>query len=262
MNISEHFSNPRAVIGGNMPPIPIDVDAPTLIDRARSFYAILSAFLKETPVVQSHAEAKLAANYIEQSRATLGELEDARKARVTPLNDEVKAINDEYRGPREALQALMDEIKRRATAFAQVEEARRAAIAEAARIEREEAEQRARDAEAVEADAKASADVGELGVNVAAAITQADKAFATFQRADRTAARAEREIPVRIAGGMGRAVSMRKHETLILNDACAAINAMGLSEGIKDAILSAARAYRKLHGSLPAGVSAEQERKF
>lgn len=265
MNIHTAFAdaraiNPRAVIGDNLPPP--NPDAPTLIDRARAFYLILSGFLKETPVVQSHDEARRAANYIEQSRATLGELEDARKARVNPLNEEVKAINDEYRAPRESLQALMDEVKRRATAFAQAEEDRRAAAAiDAARVAAQAA-QAAHAAEAIEANAKASADVGECGVNIAAVITQADRAFAAFKRADRTAARAAREVPVRLAGGMGRAVSMRARETLHLADASAAILAIGTTEKIAEAILSSARDYRRLHGVLPAGVTASSERQF
>jgi hypothetical protein len=255
-------ANPRAIIGGNNPPVPINLDAPSLIDRARSFYTILSAFLKNTPVIQSHNDAKQAANYVEQARATIGEIEDTRKRRVTPLNDEVKAINEEYRTPRETLQSLMDEVKRRLTAFAVAEEAERQRAAEAARIAAAEAERIAREAEAVEVEAKACADVGEIGVNVAAAITQADKAFDTFKRADRTAARAERAVPVRLSGGMGRAVSMRRTETLVLDDAVAAITAIGPTEKVRDAILSSARDYRKLHGKLPAGVSAEIERQF
>lgn len=262
IHVALEQANPRAIIGGNHPPAPINFDAPSLIDRARSFYTILSAFLKNTPVIQLHDDAKQAANYVEQARATIGEMEDARKRRVTPLNDEVKAINEEYRTPRETIQSLMDEVKRRLTAFAVAEEAERQRVADAARIEAEEAERIARKAEAVEADAKASADVGEVGVNVASAITQADQAFASFKRADRTATRAERTIPVRLAGGMGRAVSMRKTETLVLDDAVQAITAIGLTEKIRDAILSSARDFRKLHGNLPAGVSAEIERQF
>jgi len=254
--------NPRAIIGGNNPPMPINPDAPSLIDRARSFYTILSTFLKSTPVIQTHDDAKQAANFIEQARATIGEIEDTRKSRVGPLNDEVKAINEEYRTPRETIQSLMDEVKRRLKTFADAAEAERRRAAEEARIAAEEAERIAREAEAIEADAKASADVGVCDVNVASAITQADRAFSTFVRAERTATRAENSIPVRLAGGMGRAVSMRSRETLVLDDPCAAITSIGLTEKVKDAILSSARDYRKLHGSLPVGVSAVTERQF
>jgi hypothetical protein len=52
--------NPRAVIGNNNPP--------NTIDTARGVYAALAAFLKETPVITSHDEAKQAANFIEHRR--------------------------------------------------------------------------------------------------------------------------------------------------------------------------------------------------
>jgi hypothetical protein len=249
--------NPRAVIGSNQPP-----GSPGCIDTARGVYANLAAFLKDTPVIQTPDEAKRGANLIEQARATLGEMDDERKGLVAPLNDEVKAINAQYRKPRESVEAIVDEIRHRLTVFAQAEEGKRLAIAEATRLAAVEAERIAREAERIEADAKACADVGECDVNVAAAIVNADRAFDTFKRTGREAARAERETTVRLNGGFGRAVSMRSKETLVLDDAHAAIAAMGLSDGIKDAILSSARAYRKLNGRLPAGVSAERERQF
>jgi hypothetical protein len=55
---------------------------------------------------------------------------------------------------------------------------------------------------------------------------------------------------------------MRKSETLTVDDAVAAITAMGCTESITAAILSSARAHRKLTGHLPAGVSADTTRKF
>lgn len=246
--------NPRAVVGGNNPP--------TLFDRAREFYRTLAAFLKETPVIQSHEEAKSAASFIERARATLGEIEDDRKLKVRPLNDQVDTLNEQYRAPRESIKSIMDEIKRRLTAFATAEEARREREAEEKRQAAAEAERVAREAEAIEREAKEDADLGVVGVSVASAIAQADQAFGEFKRADRDAARAARMTTVRLAGGMSRAVSMRKSETLVLDDVVAAINAMGVTDTIKDAVLSSARAYRKLNGSLPAGVTAVTERTF
>ncbi len=246
--------NSRAVIGGNGPP--------GCIDTARGVYANLAAFLRETPIIQTPDDAKRGANLIEQARATLGEMDDERKAFVKPLNDEVKNINDQYRKPRESVEAIVDELKHRLTIFANAEEAKRIAEAEARRLAAEEAERIAREAERIEADAKASADVGECDVNVAAAIVNADQKFDAFKRTDREASRAEKQIPVRLNGGFGRALSMRSKETLTVSDAHAAIAAMGITEAIAEAILTSARAYRKLHGSLPAGVSAVTERQF
>jgi hypothetical protein len=265
-------SNPREAIGGNNPPEPIEEEAATdedettralvSIESARDCYRLLAAFLADTPVIENPGDAKKAANFVEQARRTIGTMEDERKLLVGPLNEEVKEINDRYRTPRDCIEKILDELKRRLTAFAAAEEAKRQREAEAAREAAEEAERAAREAEAIESDAKAMADVGVCDVNVAAAIAQADRAFDGFKRADRAAVRAEASIPVRLNGGYGRAVSMRKTETLILDDACAAIAAIGLTDTIRDAILSAARAYRKLNGSLPAGVSAVTERQF
>lgn len=253
-------NNPRAVIGGNNPPVSLDPATP--IGTARGVYVNLMRFLKETPVIASANEAKTGANLIEQARATLGEMEDTRKALVKPFNEEVSAINEQYRLPRESIKSVMDEIKHRLTIFAAAEEAKRLHEAEEKRLAAEEAARQVREAERIEMAAFAEADAGVCDINVATAITQADRAFEIFKRADRAAARAEKAIPVRLAGGFGRAVSMRRSETLILDDATAALAAIGLTEAITEAILTAARAYRKLNGKLPAGVSAVTERAF
>lgn len=246
--------NPRAIIGNNQPP--------TCVATARGVYATLAEFLKETPVIQTAKDAKIGANLVEQARATLGEMEDERKGLVKPYNDEVDIINDRYRLPRDSIKAIVDELKRRLTTFAAEEEAKRQREAQEARQLAEEAERLAREAEECEREAKEDADNGVAGISVATWITKADHAFATFKRADRTAARAEKSVTVRLNGGFGRAVTMRKSETLILDDATAAITAIGLTDKIRDAVLSSARDYRKLHGTLPAGVSAVTERQF
>jgi hypothetical protein len=269
MRMSEIYAdvadiNPRAVMGGNGPPAVIENIPQTsaAIDTARAVYRSLSVYLQNTPVIESHDEAKGAANLIEQGRRTIDEIETERKSITGILNKQVKDINDTYRGPREFVIKVVDEIKRRLTAFASAEEARREAEAAEARAKAEEAERIAREAERVEQEAKQLADVGECDVDVASAIVDADKAFAKYKKAERIAARTEDQIQVRLAGGFGRAVSMRKSETLIVEDAHKAIASMGLTDGIRDAILSSARAYRKLNGCLPAGVTAETERKF
>ena len=60
---------------------------------------------------------------------------------------------------------------------------------------------------------------------------------------------------------------MRKTEELSLDDATAAVAEIvavsgSVPEKLAEAILSAARAYRRLHKKLPAGVSAATDRKF
>jgi len=47
---------------------------------------------------------------------------------------------------------------------------------------------------------------------------------------------------------------------LHVTDAHAALTELGITEAIRTAILSSARAYRKINGRLPAGVVAEKVR--
>ena len=120
----------------------------------------------------------------------------------------------------------------------------------------------AREAEAREKEAIEGAAVGEV-TDVGGFIVEADAAFNQFQKADRAVAIAERDVPVRISSMMGgRALSMRTTEILLLDDPIKAIRAIGITEKIRDAILSSARDYRKLKGELPKGVSATHERKI
>jgi hypothetical protein len=239
---------------------------PSLIDLARENYRSLSAWLSDHPVIASHDEAKEAGKWIESVGMSLDELDAERRLKVDPLNAEVKAINESYRPVREAFEnkdkrGLLDEIKRRLTAFSRVEEQRKAEEAERLRLEAEAAKKAAIDAEWAEEDAKAEADLGICDVDVGSAIESADAAFKNFVVADRQAARAERAIPTRIASAYGgRALSMRNKETLILDDAAAALAAIGVTEKIREAILSGARDYRKLNGALPVGVRSEKER--
>lgn len=266
------LDNPRAVIGGNFPPdtdviespptVPVFTTPFTSIVLAREAYPLLSAFLKETPVIEQDADAKRAANLIEQARRTLGSMEDERKALVAPFNEQVDAINEPYRLPRESIKKIMDEIKSRLKQFADAEEEKRLETAAKARLAAEEAARAARDAEALELNAKAEAAEGVLDVNVAAAIVNADKSFATFQKTSRAADRAERDVKLRLSGGFGRAVSMRQTKTLVIRNPMAAFAEIGLTAGVMEAMLTAARAFRKLNGRLPEGIEAITDRKF
>lgn len=243
-----------------------DNQPPSLIELAREAYRNLAAWLKEHPVISSHEEAKDAGKWLESVGMSLDELNAERRSKVDPLNAEVDTINASYRPVREAFtnkekRGLLDELKRRLTAFAAAEEKRKAEEAERLRQEAEAAKQAAIEAEWAEEDAKAEADLGVCDVDVGARIEEADAAFKDFQTAARQAARAERAVPTRIASSYGgHALTMRSKETLILEDAIAAIQAIGVTDKIRDAILSAARDYRKLNRCLPDGVRSEKER--
>ncbi len=231
---------------------------PTHVDTAADTANQLGAFLTTNPKID-HTTAPAAAKLIDTTRRVLADLDDERRAKVDPLNAQVRDINDEYRPIRESVETLLTTVRSRLTKFTNDEERRRAAEAAEQRRIAEEAAAKARAAEEAERQAEIDSEFGST-VDIAHVTVEADQAFSDFKRADRQAARAERDVPVRLGTGMGRAVSMRTKETLHVDDWNAAISAVGMTDDIRDAILSAARAYRRLNKALPAGVRAETER--
>ncbi len=264
----------RLGIGGNNPPGPIE--------DAKSAISDLSKFLAAVPVIETEDQARQGKLHVDRTRATLGQLEDARDATVRPLNEKVKEINADFKAASLPLSRVLDELRGRLTAYARAEEIKREAAAEAARqaaFEAQEVRERveldaegglavhqARDAavEHVEGDAAQDGGGGRGEVaDVGAAIVEADQAFSDFERRTREAERAERETNVKIGGGFsGRSLSMRTSETLVLESYGLALKAIGPNTKIESAILSAAMDYRKLKGVLPPGVKSVTERKI
>ena len=233
---------------------------PTVIESAKEAMAELAKFAEDNPVIQTFDEAKLYAGWIERTRVALQAMEDERKPIVDPLNAQLEAINKPYRLVRQPLEKLYDLVKARLTKYNNAVEAARLKEAQRLREEAEARERAARQAEADEQDAIACADVGECA-DVGGAIAQADGAFKDFQKADRAAATAERNVPVRIASVMGgKALSMRTTEVFIVEDACAAITAMGLSEAARQQLIKDAKRFREATGELPDGVKSTYER--
>ncbi|HEX5424874.1 MAG TPA: hypothetical protein VFW94_15105 [Candidatus Acidoferrales bacterium] len=250
----------RLGIGGNRPPGPLDYGLTAIED--------LSRFLADNPVIETDEQARQAKTYVDRMRSTLGDIEAERIKLTKPLNDELASINERFKSHHNTdakkpgiFDKVFNELKKRIADFARKQEAEKARIAEEARRKALEAERIAREAEAKEREAIDNAKAGELGVDVTQVVVEADSRFADYQKAQREADRAEREVTERIGGGFsGRALSLRTKETLVLDSYNDAIKAIGPNEKIETAILSAARDYRKLHGKLPAGVRAETER--
>lgn len=238
------------MIGDNKPPSPIEM--------ASEIRAAVVVFLQDMPVVSTDDEARQTKLIIDRAKASLDEMEDARKREVRPLNDRVSTINETYKTAARSLTALLDQLKSRLAAYIRAEQERRGREAEAARQAALEAERVAREAEQREHEAIDNAAVGEY-TDVGGAIEQADKAFNNFAKADRAAMRAERDMHVKIGGGFRRAASFRTVETLVLVDPFAAIKVIGTTAKIREAIISSARDFRKLNGTLPAGVRATHE---
>lgn len=252
-----------ALIGHNNPP------EPTPIERAQDAMGELAAFLNETPVIADGPQLVEAKRLVEHARGAMAELEAERDQMVRPLNEQVAGINAKYKAIHNTdgkkpgtFDKVLLELKARLTAYAREEEARRELAAEQARLAAEAAEAAAREAEHIEQQAKADASSGVLDAGVVEAIANADQKFSEFEQASRFAARAEKDATFRIGDGVGKAMSMRTEKTLVLEHYGRAIKCIGPNDKIRDAILSAARDYRKLRGKLPDGVTETSERKF
>jgi hypothetical protein len=230
------------------------------IEAAKDAADQLGEFLRETPVIENFDQCKQGDAWIERVRIALASLEDERKPKADPLYAQWKAINEPYRLISQPLEKLYDVLKKRVSTFKNEIERQRAAEANRLRREAEERERIAREAERKEQDAIACADVGEC-TDVGGAIEEADEAFRDFSKAERQAATAERNVPVRVASIVGgKSLSMRTRRVLQIDDACAAIKAMGVTEKIAIAIRQSAAAFEDAYGELPAGITETFER--
>lgn len=250
----------NAALKSNNPPGPIDY--------AQSVVDDINVFLTDHPTIQSEEDAREAKPHLDRAKAAFEDIERERDGLVRPLNEKVANINTKYKSVHNtdqkkpgAFDKIIIELKARVGAFLIREEEKRRIAAEEARKIQEEAERLAREAEAKELEALENAKLGEV-VDVAAVTQQADQAFEEFERQSRFAARAEKDTRVRVGGGFDKAASLRSVETLHLESYGKALKAIGPHPKIEEAILSAAREYRKAHGMLPDGVTATTDRRL
>lgn len=251
--------NALAEIGHNKPP--------SVIDFAQETAGVISGWMAECPVIANEDDAREAKKLLDRAKGAAAEVEAERDLLVRPLNDEIDGINAQYKAVHNKdskkpglLDRVVSELKVRLGEFMAAEEAKRTAEVEAKRKAAEETERLAREAERAEQEAIANARAGELGVDVTQVVVEADMKFADHKKATRDLARAERDAHVKIGGGWGNAASLKTKETLVLVNYGQAITAIGPHDKIREAILSAAREYRKEKGYLPAGVIAETTR--
>lgn len=238
--------------GHNNPPGPIDA--------AKEAMAELSTFTENNPVIENFDGAKQYAAYIERTRVALNAMEDERKALAEPLNEQLELINTPRRLVRQPLEKLYNYAKALLSKYNNAVEAARLKEAQRLREEAEAQEAAARQAEADEQAAILDAEQGEC-TDVGGAIARADEQFKGFQKADRAAATAERNVPVRIASVMGgKSLSMRTTEVFTVEDACAAITIMGCSDDLRKQIIKDAKRFREATGELPDGVKSEYQR--
>jgi len=251
------IENRRAVIGDNKAP-------PDVIENARSVYKVVSEFLANNPAIIDEDTARKANEVRDQGVAMVKALTAADVAETKPMYDAWKKAKERWKAPVDALTKVMGELSSRLRDFMVAEEEKRKAIAEEARKKAAELERIAREAEEAEHAAILAAKEGEF-TDAGAAMAKADIAFDQFKDAKAEAKVATREEDVRLRSRFSnRATTLRTVETLHVDDPVAALNAMWPDDGLRDAFLTAARAWRKAHGgeTLPAGIRRTTEQKL
>lgn len=250
---------PAPPIGDNNPPSPIDF--------ARDTIAELGHWMADHPVVQTDEDARAAKLLIDRAKTALEAVETDRDGKVRPLNAEVNRINAEYKAMHNidakkpgTFDKVFAELKRRVETFLLAEEYKRQQAARQAAEAARKAEDAAREAEARERDAIENARAGEIGVNIAIAVEDAETAFKAFEQAERVAEIAHVDTRFKIGGGFQKPIGLRTKRVLSLIDLDAAIKDIGLTEGIREAVLSSARDFKKLRGVYPKGVVEVEER--
>jgi hypothetical protein len=252
------------------PPPPAGHNLPTPINWARETIAELSEWMADHPTVQTEEDARAAKLLVDRAQGAVDAVEAERDSKVRPLNTQVGEINAEYKalhnpdGKKSGKWGLFDrvfnELKARLAAYLQAEEDKRIAAAQEKQRIADEAEQSAREADAREREAIENARVGEIGADVFALGAEADTAFRTFEHAAKAAEVAQIDTRVRVGGGFSKPIGLRNSKTLVVTDLAAAIAEIGPTAGITEAVLTAARAYKKLRGKYPKGIREENER--
>lgn len=241
----------NVLLGHNQPP--------SAIDLAHVTSQSLRDWLMGHPTINTEDHARDGKVLLDRAKNALGDMNTEREGLVRPLNTQVKTINDRYRAPRETLQTITDTLEGRLTAYTRAERERREQAALAAAQEAEAAAQRVKDAIAAAKEQADNAAHGELTDATESALA-VKGAISDAARKARTAARADREASnVKIVGGFKRAFTARPKETLLIVDPQAALAHIGLVNGIRDAMLTAARAYRSHFGELPEGIESRME---
>lgn len=241
---------------------------PSPIDYAKEVIGELSGWMSGCPVVQTEEDSRQAKLLLDRAKAALEDVERERDGKVRPLNDEVAKINSIYKAahnidPKKpgAFDKIVLALKQRVHAYLLVEEAKRRRVADEKRAAADAAREAALEAERLEREAAENAAVGEVGIDIATVTAAADDAFSTAKATEREAARAERDADkVRLAGGFGKSLSIRNVEVLEVEDWRQAIDAVGLTDHIRNAILTAARNFRIEYGELPKGVISSSKR--
>lgn len=233
-------------IGHNRPP--------SLLESIALTKAAIGEYLTNHPVIVSEQDALEAKPMLDRGTSAWAELDEERKKLGKPHRDQIDRINAAYKEQLDPLERAVQILKSRISDYLRKLQAERDRLANEKAAAARKAMNDAREADMRWAETAEAAGAGEL-VDVVAAAEEADHVMKAADKLAREADRAARDAEnVRIGGGFKRAVGLRTTETLTVNDPGKALLAMGLTPKILDALISSARDYRRLRGTLPDGV--------
>lgn len=237
---------------------------PSAIANVVEASTALSAWLKGHPAIVDEATARDAKLQLDRSDGNLKAAYDDREKVAKPLYQKWQDARAPYTQPIEGLAKLIAELKARMTSYAKAEKARREEMYAAAQRLADEAARVAQEAADKEREARDNASVGDFDADVAATIAEADAKAAEAKRLARGAAVAERDADrVRLGGGFQRAAGLRTVKTIVIDDPAKVVAAVWEgSEKLRDAMVTAARGYQKLHKRLPAGCHEDEDEKI
>lgn len=251
--------NPRAVIGGNKPPSPIDDWLPRNAKLVEAADIWLKAL--EQPVgdgkpplrkITTEDQAAKAQDFIEQIRKEWKACDDARKAENKPHDDAIKANNEAFRPLLSALEVIANLLKPLQSAWLQ--EVERRQNEERIRLARE-AEQKRKDAEAAAVKAAQATSVQD--------VIKADRAQREAEQAAAAARVAQKAKPQVHGDYSTRAASLKTYWSAKITDYDKALQHYGKTDKVRDLIQSLADTdARSLHEALQVpGVEPVSERR-
>lgn len=237
-----------------------DNSPPSTIEFAKETAQALSEWMDNVPAIQTEDQAREAKLLIDRASSSMVDMDRERSQRGAPHYRKWEEINAEYREPKTLLDRVEAALKVRLRTFIEAEEAKREEEARIAAEAAEQAKQAALEAERKEQEANADAAAGVADVNIVEVVQKADEAYEEYLKRERARNRAQRARKVKVGGGFRRAASLRTQEELIVENAQQALESLGLTDDIREAVVKSARAFRKQFGELPDGVIAKTEK--
>lgn len=257
-------TNPRAVIGGNNPP------KSAVFLRVEEIIAVANKWITERPTITEQEIADKAGAFVRQSTTAQNELNKARLEATLPLRQQVDAINKEHDDLGSTLKRLTGIILERLNAFATAQRLEQERIAREAREAAEKAAAEAAEAKRKEAELLAQAESGAAKggfANVASSIAESREAEQRAKQLEAEAKAAEKAKPKfggeHFTEGSRRSLTQRKVETPVVSSpgdvlrAVITANGGSVPDGVRDALLTAARAYKREKGKWPKGITIE-----